>query len=389
MENELATINTMYLAPAASLAEAAERYNAFKKFVETILVKGQDYGEIPGVSKPTLLKPGAEKLNSFFGLSAKFTLVDSEKDWTGQNHGSEPFFYFEYRCDLYRGDQFVASCDGSCNSWEKKYRYRWMNELDVPSYIDKSKLEYKDGTISEFKFSIEKGETSGKYGKPAEYWKQFRDAIANGTARKVMKRAKDREYEAYEIGGKIYAVPNHDVADQVNTIQKMAQKRAFVGASLIATNASEFFTQDIEDMPRESISDAIVIEGDFISQPVKQQTAPPKTQEPDWMFDEQVDQPKKETKTAAFNEEKFLKNFNPPKDFQPMPLDEAKKIESEKDGTYATMTTEKLFYRMNSLIKQLKNNQLSGEDAEDISLKLNAILTILLNRKMSIESAVQ
>ena len=387
MENELATINTMYLAPAASLAEAAERYNAFKKFVETILVKGQDYGEIPGVSKPTLLKPGAEKLNSFFGLSAKFTLVDSEKDWTGQNHGGEPFFYFEYRCDLYRGDQFVASCDGSCNSWEKKYRYRWMNELDVPSYIDKSKLEYKDGTISEFKFSIEKGETTGKYGKPAEYWKQFRDAIANGTARKVMKRAKDREYEAYEIGGKIYAVPNHDVADQVNTIQKMAQKRAFVGASLIATNASEFFTQDIEDMPREAISDAIVIEGDFISQPVKQQTAPPKTQEPDWS-DEPNNQPKKESKTTAFNEEKFLKNFNPPKDFQPMPLDEAKKIESEKDGTYATMTTEKLFYRMNSLIKQLKNNQLSGEDAEDISLKLNAILTILLDRKMSIESAV-
>jgi len=389
MENELATINAKYLAPAATLEEASERYHAFKKFVKTILVDGQDYGEIPGVSKPTLLKPGAEKLNSFFGLSAKFTLVDSEKDWTGQNHGGEPFFYFEYRCDLYRGDQFVASCDGSCNSWEKKYRYRWMNELDIPSYIDKSKLEYKDGTISEFKFSIEKGETSGKYGKPAEYWKQFRDAIANGTARKVMKRAKDREYEAYEIGGKIYAVPNHDVADQVNTIQKMAQKRAFVGASLIATNASEFFTQDIEDMPREAISDAIVIEGDFISQPpVKQQTNQPKTQEPDWMFDEQVDQPQKEAKTAAFNEEKFLKNFNPPKDFHPMPLDEAKKIESEKDGAYATMTTEKLFYRMNSLIKQLKNNQLSGEDAEDISLKLNAILTILLDRKMSIESAV-
>ena len=94
-------------------------------------------------------------------------------------------------------------------------------------------------------------------------------------------------------------------------------------------------------------------------------------------------------KSAIFNEEKFLKNFNPPKDFQPMPLDEAKKVESEKDGSYATMTTEKLFYRMNSLIKQLKNNQLSSEDAEDISLKLNAILTILLDRKMSIESAVQ
>ena len=91
---------------------------------------------------------------------------------------------------------------------------------------------------------------------------------------------------------------------------------------------------------------------------------------------------------TAFNEETFLKNFNPPKDFNPMPLDEAKKVESEKDGSYATMTTEKLFYRMNSLIKQLKNNQLSSEEADLVSLNLNAIQTILLSRKMSIESAV-
>ena len=71
-----------------------------------------------------------------------------------------------------------------------------------------------------------------------------------------------------------------------------------------------------------------------------------------------------------------------------MPLDEAKKVESEKDGAYGSMETEKLFYRMNSLIKQLKNNQLGGEESDLVSLKLNAILTILLDRKMSIESAV-
>ena len=34
----------------------------------------------------------------------------------------------------------------------------------------------------------------------------------------------------------------------VNTLEKMAQKRAFVGATLIATCASMFFTQDLEDM---------------------------------------------------------------------------------------------------------------------------------------------
>ena len=33
-----------------------------------------------------------------------------------------------------------------------------------------------------------------------------------------------------------------------NTIQKMAQKRAYVGAILNATGASEFYTQDVEDM---------------------------------------------------------------------------------------------------------------------------------------------
>jgi hypothetical protein len=44
-------------------------------------------------------------------------------------------------------------------------------------------------------------------------------------------------------------VPNPDVADLVNTIDKVAQKRALIAATLIAVNASEFFTQDVEDMP--------------------------------------------------------------------------------------------------------------------------------------------
>ncbi|WP_413581113.1 hypothetical protein [Bdellovibrio sp. HCB288] len=37
------------------------------------------------------------------------------------------------------------------------------------------------------------------------------------------------------------------VADVQNTISKMAQKRAFVGAIILATGASDFFTQDLED----------------------------------------------------------------------------------------------------------------------------------------------
>lgn len=51
----------------------------------------------------------------------------------------------------------------------------------------------------------------------------------------------------YRRGGE----KNPNPANIVNTVQKMAQKRAFVGATLLATNASDSFTQDIEDMPTE------------------------------------------------------------------------------------------------------------------------------------------
>lgn len=158
------------------------------------------------------------------------------------------FFYRQYKSQLYRSGELVGEGIGSCNSWEKKYRYRWLNELEIPSNVDKSVLEYKDGAICEFAFAIGKAETSGKYGKPAEYWKQFQDAITNGSAKRMKRKTKKGDdMDAWEICGKLYAVPNKDVAEQVNTIDKMAQKRAFVAAILIATNASDYFTQDMED----------------------------------------------------------------------------------------------------------------------------------------------
>jgi hypothetical protein len=54
----------------------------------------------------------------------------------------------------------------------------------------------------------------------------------------------DQSIESQQTG----RVFNPDIADQVNTIQKMSQKRSLVGAVLLAVNASEFFTQDVEDM---------------------------------------------------------------------------------------------------------------------------------------------
>ena len=104
-------------------------------------------------------------------------------------------------------------------------------------------------TLCEFDFAIERAETAGTYGKPAEHWQRFRDAIRTDTARAVEKLTRRGKSVAWEIDldTALYRIPNPDVADVVNTIQKMAQKRALVAATLIATSASEFFTQDVED----------------------------------------------------------------------------------------------------------------------------------------------
>jgi hypothetical protein len=57
----------------------------------------------------------------------------------------------------------------------------------------------------------------------------------------------------------------------INTLQKMAQKRAFVGAVIMAVGASDFFTQDLEDEKKANDDKAIEIKGSVKSQdePVK------------------------------------------------------------------------------------------------------------------------
>src|SRR5436305_13333650 len=102
--------------PAMSIELAVERYNAVTEFVSRVLRKDVDYGVIPGTEKRTLLKPGAEKLTTFFGLSTRFHMLERVEDWTGVEHGGEPFFYYLARCQRYRGDALIAESDAPCNA---------------------------------------------------------------------------------------------------------------------------------------------------------------------------------------------------------------------------------------------------------------------------------
>lgn len=243
MSNALMIIN-----PQAALEAAKVRKDVVVSMRSSqVLQAGVDYGVIPGSPKPSLLKPGAERLCAAFGFNPVFETLTAVERWDGE----EPLFFYRIRCHLIHIDSSleVATGIGSCNSRESKYRWRWAREEDIPEWLDKSTLKTRANTISEFAFAVDKAETTGKYGKPAAYWQQFKDAIANGTARKVKRTTARGESEAWEIGGIEYRIPNDDIFSLVNTIEKMACKRALIAATLIAANASEFFTQDIEDMP--------------------------------------------------------------------------------------------------------------------------------------------
>lgn len=218
MTQELIVADQTYM-PAMSIQQAVQRFNTLVEFVQTAMRPNVDYGVIPGTPKPTLLKPGAEKLTTLFGLTTRFQIIEKTEDWAGSAHGDEPFFYYLYRCQLWRGERLIAESDGSCNSREGKYRWREAKRTCPEcgqAAIIKGKAEYGGGWLC-FK---KQGGCNAKF-------RADDPAIVNQQAGKV---------------------PNPDIADQVNTIQKMAQKRALIAAVLIGVNASEFFTQDAEDM---------------------------------------------------------------------------------------------------------------------------------------------
>jgi hypothetical protein len=92
-----------------------------KRIQRELLGEG-DFGIIPGTKKPTLLKPGAEKLLKFYGLVSTFVTVRTLGDGV-----TAPALHVQSACRVHVGDAdgpVVAEGEGTCNTWERKYRYR-------------------------------------------------------------------------------------------------------------------------------------------------------------------------------------------------------------------------------------------------------------------------
>lgn len=200
MSNELVVMNDLAVMPVMDLSIAKSRRSQIVQFVQTIMVKDTDFGVIPGTDKPTLLKPGAEKLATFFGLTKRFEIIERVEDFTGKDHNGEAFFYYLYRCALWRGDFLIAESDGSCSSFESKYRWRKAERV-CPNC----------------------GQPNIRKSKQGEGWYCWQKTGGCGATF----NAGNKTIESQEVG----RVPNPDVIDQVNTIQKMAQKRCLAGST--------------------------------------------------------------------------------------------------------------------------------------------------------------
>ena len=184
----------------------------FRKLVRSRLIPDHDFGTIPGTQKPTLLKPGAEKIAKLAGLADEYLVTSKVEDW------DKPLFSYEVTCSLrsMRTGAIVSQGLGECNSHESKYRYR-SADFACP--------ECGASTIKRSKF-----------GSDPKGWYCFDKIGGCGL-----------EFPADQFkGAPPQKVENPDVADQKNTILKMARKRALVDAALSVGALSDLFTQDIE-----------------------------------------------------------------------------------------------------------------------------------------------
>ena len=204
--------------------EMKARVQAKRAFYKDVMTVEQHYGKIPGSEKDVLFKPGAELLLSSMGLFAD--LVDAQviQDYDGSAHGGEPLIAYRRACLIYRQTGptenervRIARAEGFCSSREKKYRYR-DSKPECPLCGKQAIFVSKKDDGAFF------------------CWKKEGGCGVNFSA--------NDERITKQPQGKVW---NPEIYDLENTILKMADKRAYVAATLLATGCSDIFTQDLED----------------------------------------------------------------------------------------------------------------------------------------------
>lgn len=170
----------------ANIATVMQRVMLIQDVMKKVMQEGTHYGKVGGMSKPSLLKAGAEVLATTFQLCPKVEVI-AQRDVEA--------IRFSCKVQLLSvNGTFLGEGVGEASTGEDKYKWR--------------------KTVS------------------SDEW--------NATE-------EDRRRIAYKSGYTVNQV-RQNPDDQANTVLKMAKKRAFIDAILTVTGASDIFTQDVEDM---------------------------------------------------------------------------------------------------------------------------------------------
>lgn len=180
---------------AIRLAQMVEERGLVATFFKDVMEEGHDYGVIPGTDKPTLFKPGAEKLAELYGYAP---VVRDRQENVDYDTG---FYRVVITMGLVNKDtgELVAEGVGECNTREARYFYRWVSANRIPEGINKDSLK-----------SEERSSRNGKY--------------------------------------RVYRLENDDLFTLWNTVLKMSKKRALVDAVLSATRSSGIFGRSAQEI---------------------------------------------------------------------------------------------------------------------------------------------
>lgn len=192
-----------------------------KDLLKEVMVEGEHYGRLTeSAKKPTLYKSGAEKLAQLFRLAPVCKEI-VERDLPGGHR--------EYRVRLAlvhipTGVEWGDSV-GLCTTMESKYRFR------------------------------EAKRSCPLCGAEAIIWSKFEPVGWVCFHKLGGCGARFAETDPRITDQRVGRVENENPADLFNTALKMAYKRAFVSAVILATGASDIFIPDVD-------------EGDEIEEPV-------------------------------------------------------------------------------------------------------------------------
>lgn len=191
--------------------------NLIQEVMRAVMKEGVHYGTIPGTPKPTLYKPGSEKLLSTFHIAIEPIVEDlSDRD--------QARFRVITRATSVGSGAYLGSGVGEASSAEEKYQWReavCVQEFDATPE-DRKRLKYK--------------------------------------------RANNKD------GFIVIQQVRASVPDVANTVLKMAKKRSQIDVTLTVTGASDIFSQDIEDLPEEYRSAIAEEEGQQLPTEIKRKS---------------------------------------------------------------------------------------------------------------------